>query len=163
MNAKELISNSFARSKMVTQMLLDDLTDAELLERPVPAANHIAWQLGHLIASLNHFGETIKGGSMPSLPEGFADQHTKEAAASDDASRFHPKGTYLDLLDQQRDALLRLLDQLDEAAMDGQSPEQWRELVPKIGDMFDLAATHELMHAGQFSIVRRKLGKPVKF
>ncbi|MBM4093849.1 MAG: DinB family protein [Planctomycetes bacterium] len=163
MDAKEVIRNAFGTSKMVTDMLMEDFSDAELLERPVPGANHAAWQLGHLVASLNFFGETVRAGSMPPLPDGFADSHGKENAASDKRSAFLPKARYLELLDVQRIAMLRLLDELDDAAMGRASPEQLREIAPKVADMMELAATHELMHAGQFSVVRRKLGKPVKF
>jgi hypothetical protein len=34
---------------------------------------------------------------------------------------------------------------------------------PTLGDIFLLLATHTMMHAGQFTVVRRKLGKPVLF
>ena len=37
----------------VSEQYLSDLTDADLLVRPVPGANHIAWQLGHLIQAEN--------------------------------------------------------------------------------------------------------------
>ena len=37
------------RSYELILLLVSDLSDAELLVRPVPQANHIAWQLGHLI------------------------------------------------------------------------------------------------------------------
>lgn len=36
-------------------------------------------------------------------------------------------------------------------------------LAPTVGALFMLTANHELMHSGQFSVVRRKLGKPVLF
>jgi hypothetical protein len=34
---------------------------------------------------------------------------------------------------------------------------------PTLGALFVLVANHALMHGGQFSVVRRKLGKPVLF
>ena len=36
-------------------------------------------------------------------------------------------------------------------------------MAPTVGSVFFLAANHEMMHAGQFSVARRKLGKPVLF
>lgn len=38
-------------SRMMLEMILSDLSDADLMVRPVPHANHFAWQLGHLIAA----------------------------------------------------------------------------------------------------------------
>ena len=35
--------------------------------------------------------------------------------------------------------------------------------MPTYGAMFSLLAGHTMMHAGQFTVVRRKLGKPVLF
>ena len=95
MQIKDVMRASFGRSKMVTDMLLADFTDAEILVRPVSGANHTAWQLGHLVSSLNYFGETIEPGSMPPLPAGFAERHTKETAGKDEAAAFLSKGEYL--------------------------------------------------------------------
>ncbi len=102
MNMIDVLTGSFGRSKMVTTMLLNDLSDQELLQRPAPGANHIAWQLGHLISSIRFFGEAIKPGSMPELPDGFSQQHSKEAAGNDDPASFLTKDQYVALLDQQR-------------------------------------------------------------
>ena len=38
-------------AEMIAMAYLDDLTDEELLVRPAEGANHILWQLGHLVAS----------------------------------------------------------------------------------------------------------------
>ena len=51
MNAREAIKLNLNSSNMICQGYLADLTDADLLVRPVPGANHIAWQLGHLLIS----------------------------------------------------------------------------------------------------------------
>lgn len=163
MKAHDIIRGGFARSKMVLDTLLGDLSDAELLERPVPGANHVAWQLGHLIITLRFFGESIRPGSMPALPAGFAERHGKDSARSDDAATFLPKQDYQRLLDQQRVALLALVDQLSEDQLDQETPPAIRGFAPKVGNMLALAAAHELMHSGQFTVLRRKLGKPVAF
>jgi len=141
---------------------LGDLSDAELLIRPVPTANHIAWQLGHLIVSERQM-LTALGQLVPELPPGFAAAYTRESAGSDDPDRFHSKDQYLTLLDRQREAALAALDALPEAELDKPAPEQMREYAPTVGAVFSLIGTHKLMHAGQFVTVRRKLGKPVLF
>ena len=41
-------------------------------------------------------------------------------------------------------------------------PTGW-EIAPTVGELFLLMGNHCMMHAGQFSAVRRKLGKPVLF
>src|SRR4029077_4502167 len=51
MQAKEVIKTALQSTQNMLSTYLGDLSDADLLVRPVPAANHIAWQLGHLIQS----------------------------------------------------------------------------------------------------------------
>jgi hypothetical protein len=50
---------------------LDDLTDADLLVRPIPGTNHIAWQLGHAIQAEHEMLQGVSPGAMPKLPAGF--------------------------------------------------------------------------------------------
>jgi hypothetical protein len=37
------------------------------------------------------------------------------------------------------------------------------QFAPTLGALFILISNHVLMHTGQFTVVRRKLGKPVLF
>jgi uncharacterized damage-inducible protein DinB len=163
MNPKDVIRGDFDRSKMVTEMLLAELSDTDIMQRPAPGANHIAWQLGHLVSSTHHLGESVQAGSMPSLPEGFDEKHSKEAATSDDAAAFLKKDEYIALLNEQRDGIVKLLGEIDESRLDEDAPEAMRSYAPKIADLLGLTAAHEMMHSGQITVLRRKLGKPVAF
>ena len=163
MNAKDVLKADLSRARWITGMLLDDWSDEDLMVRPVPGANHTAWQLGHLIGSEHRMISAICPGQMPALPEGFAEAYTKETAASDNAADFHTKSEYLELYDQQRQATMKLLEELDEARLDEPGPEEMKQLAPTIGEIFHLAGDHEVMHHGQFSVARRAMGKPVKF
>lgn len=163
MDVRDVMRASIARAKMVTDMLLGDLSDAELLTRPVPGANHVAWQLGHIIVSLNYFGEIILPGSMPALPAQFAEQHAKETATSDQSTDFLTKQAYLDLLDGQRQAFADLLAKVPDSRLEEAAPAEMQGYAARISDLVTLVAEHEMMHSGQFSVVRRKLGKPVVF
>ena len=49
MSYKQAVARSTIRMYELARLLVSDLSDADLLVRPVPQANHIAWQLGHLI------------------------------------------------------------------------------------------------------------------
>ena len=52
MNAKDAIRSSGNLSTMVLKTYISDLDDADLMRRPGEGCNHLAWQLGHLIASV---------------------------------------------------------------------------------------------------------------
>ena len=139
---------------------LGDLEDADLLLRPVSGMNHIAWQLGHLIAS-EHKMMTDAGFTMPGLPDGFAESYTKETSGSDDAAKFLGKDEYLQCMGKQREATLKHLEAAADADLTRPSPESIRAYAPTIGALFSLIGMHTMMHAAQFVAVRRKLSKPV--
>lgn len=160
MNTREAIQSSLNLSMLVTEMFLADLSDADLLERPVSNANHIAWQLGHIIETEAR-GLAGFGGPVIELPPNFKAQHSKDTAAS--TSGFLTKQEYLDLWKKVRAALLTHINTFTDEQFDTPTPGPMARLAPTAGAMFLLFANHQTMHAGQFSVVRRKLGKPVLF
>jgi hypothetical protein len=161
MNTEDAIRQTMDFSLFVLKTYVGDLTDAELIQRPGPGCNHLAWQLGHLIASESQLLNAIRPGSGVELPAGFAEQHSKETIGSDDPAKFATKQQYLELLDKTNAASKQALDGFPETEFDAPSPESFRKMFPTMGAMFMLIATHAMMHAGQFVPVRRALGKPV--
>ena len=161
MNAKDSIRRTMDISLMVLKTYFGDLTDAELMHRPGPGCQHLAWQLGHLISSEAHLLNAVCPGAAAELPAGFAEQHSKEMKDCDDASKFCTKQQYVDLLDKTRTATFAALDALPDARLDEPAPEAFRSYCPTVGALFGLIGTHPMMHAGQFVPVRRALGKPV--
>lgn len=160
MNSAEVLKATHHTTNMVIDRYLSDLTDADLLVRPGTGCNHIAWQLGHLIASNAHMLDLLYPGSAPALPDGFADRHNDEAARSDKASDFYTKAEYDALLKSLSTAVDATLDKVTESELDRPSPEGYRSMFPTYGNMFVLIVSHALMHAGQWVPVRRNLGKP---
>jgi hypothetical protein len=163
MNTREAIKLSYATPDQICRGYLGDLKDSDLLIRPVPGANHIAWQLGHLIQSEYEMTESLFPGSSPPLPAGFKQKHVKATAASDDAEAFCSKEEYLKFYDQVRAGTFKALDTVKDADWDKPAPEQIRSFCPTIASVFLLHPQHWLMHAGQWAVVRRKLGKPPLF
>jgi len=160
MTGKDAIKNTIDVCQDVLTTYLSDLSDADLMVRPVSAANHIAWQLGHLVAS-EHQMMAQAGYKMPDLPDGVAESHTPETAKSDDPAKFYKKEQYLAWMKQQREGTVAALDALPEADLDTPSPESMRSYAATIGVVFNLIGIHQMMHAAQFVALRRKLGKPV--
>lgn len=160
MNAKDAIKAAIESCDHIWQGYVQDLTDAELLVRPVPGCNHIAWQMGHAIAGEHFMMEGVAPGKMPPLPAGFAEKHDKATAGSDDPKAFLKKDEYLKLAAEQRRGTLAILAGLSEADLDKPGPEKMRAYAARVGDLMILQGTHWLMHAGQWAVIRRKLGKP---
>lgn len=162
MQAKDAIRHVVEFSFMVVDAYLADLSDEDLLVRPVPSANHLAWQLGHLIAGSSHMIEAL-GHKPLDLPDGFAARHSKEAASCNDPAAFDKKAEYLELGQKVKAALLVAIDATPDSALDALGPEAMRAYAPTVASVLILAGSHWMMHAGQFVVVRRKLGKPVLF
>ncbi|MAG93994.1 MAG: hypothetical protein CMJ48_09620 [Planctomycetaceae bacterium] len=163
MNAVEAIKNSLAVSDMIWQSYVDDLSDEDFFKRPAENVNHIAWQLGHLIASEHQIIDGVCPGAMPELPEGFARKHSTETAGTDDSAAFLTKSQYVQLAQQQRQATLDALAGLSETDLDKPGPEGMEQIAPTVGATFSMQAAHYLMHAGQWVVLRRTLGKPPLF
>jgi hypothetical protein len=136
---------------------LEDITPQEMLTRPAPDANHIAWQIGHLIASEHHLVEAAVPGSMPPLPA------TKDTAASDKPGDFLSKDEYLRLAKEVRAGTLKMLDSLGETDFDKPVSGRVPPFVKRIGEVFVLIGPHWSSHAGQWVVTRRKLGRPRMF
>lgn len=163
MNAREAIKLTYAMPDFVWKSYIQDLSEDDLLLRPAPGANHIKWQIGHLISSEHAMIEATCPGSMPPLPDGFAASHAKETAMVDDPAAFAAKDEYLRIFEEQRAGTLAALEQQTDENLDRPSPERFRRMWPTVAAIFAMQPTHWMMHAGQWAIVRRKLGKPALF
>ncbi|HMB94508.1 MAG TPA: DinB family protein, partial [Tepidisphaeraceae bacterium] len=74
MNSIEFLSSGLADNLEFLKMTLADFSEAEMLTRPCPGANHPLWQLGHLCIAETNLINTIKPGAIPELPAGFAER-----------------------------------------------------------------------------------------
>jgi len=158
MNATDAFTAEMNMSEFVMKKYLEDFSDAELLTRPAKGCNHLAWQLGHLITSENGLINMICPGAGIDLPAEFVAKHTNDTAGCDDGAKFMAKGEYFQIFDKVRAASKTAIGKLSEADLDKPSG---MKTFPRVGDVVNLIANHVLMHAGQFAVARRVLGKPV--
>lgn len=164
MNGIDTVRSALRSTQHLVTWFLSDLSDADLLVRPTEGANHTAWQMGHLILSeATLVKEELPEAVYPELPAGFAAQHKKEAGAANPPSGFATRADYVDLFSRTRQATLAALDRLSDADLDRPTKGAMAAFAPRLGDLLLLVANHSLMHGGQYSVVRRKLGKPVLF
>jgi hypothetical protein len=161
MNANDAIRKTMSFSSQVLKSYVSDLSDAELMQRPAPGCNHLAWQLGHLISSECGLLNMICPGFAPQLPDGFEKNHSKDAKDATDPQQFCSKDEYLALMEKVRSATEKALTTQTAENFDQPAPEHIRQLCPTVGDVWCLIAIHGMMHAGQFVPVRRALGKAV--
>jgi hypothetical protein len=161
MNFKDAIRSALRTADFMVQAYLADITPEEMLARPVDGANHIAWQLGHLIVSGRHLAEAASPGSMPPLPDGFAERHRRDSKPSDNPADYLSKEVYLELAQKTRAGTLAALDSFPDADFDKPVTARVPPFVKCAGDCFATIAPHWTLHAGQWVILRRKLNRPV--
>src|SRR5947209_3324613 len=98
MHGVDAIRTALQSTQHLLTWFLADLDDADLLVRPVAGANHIAWQLGHLIASERRLvSQQLPAAAYPELPAGFSERHGGTAEAQAAPAGFATKAEYVDL------------------------------------------------------------------
>ena len=102
----------------------------------------------------------IAPNTTPPLPAGFAEKYSKDTATSDDPKAFCNKDELLKAHRQQRAATLATLDKMSDEQLDGPSGF---DFAPTIGSLLSMQGSHWLMHAGQWAVVRRQLGRKPLF
>lgn len=164
MNGREVLKAALETTRDNLTWFVSDFTDADLLARPVPGANHAAWQIGNVIfGDIYLIKEAFPDTLYPELPAGFAELHGPEGAKKDGPEGFLTKDQYIKLFTEVRNATIKSLDNLTDADLDRPTSEKMRSFCPTIAHIYLMASNHTLMHSGQFSVIRRKLGKPVLF
>ena len=162
MNGIDVVKASLAGTQFMLKWFVDDFTDAELLVRPVPNANHAAWQIGNVITGDVFFvSQELPDTPYPELSKGFYELHGNAGAKKDEG--FLTKAEYLALFEKVRNATIAAVGKLTDADLDRPVTGKGKVLSATLGKLFIMLSNHTLMHAGQFTVIRRKLGKPVLF
>ena len=164
MHARDILKLALTPTQDTLQMFLGDMTDAEITARPVPSANHIAWQLAHLCTAEKYLldGE-LPGVQYPDIPAAIATLGNERTGKIEPPEGYLTKAQYLDCFGKLRAATLAAVDKLSETDLDKPVKNAMAKFAPTLGALLILTANHTLMHGGQFTVTRRALGKPVVF
>lgn len=160
MDAREAIKLNLSLSEFISLGYLQDLGEDELFHRPAAGANHIIWQVGHLVTEEYDMLDTLFPGSMPHLPAGFAARYGKDKASIDERNSFDTLDVLLATYREVRAKTLELLDAQRDDDLDRRTPDRMQSYAPTIGAAFSMLGTHWVMHAGQWAVIRRQCGRP---
>src|SRR5690606_18926936 len=100
-----------------------------------------AWQLGHLIVSDRWLLDKCAPGAAPELPAGFAEQHSREKAASNDPKDFLSKDEYLRIRGEVREAARRVIANLTPEDLD-RPVDKVPPFVKTVGEALVLMGNH---------------------
>jgi roadblock/LC7 domain-containing protein len=160
---KETLAAAIQQDLDMIKTHLNDFTDAEWMTRPVPAANHAAWQMAHLANFDVMVAGVLAPGAKVSKPASLDQCQGAEAAKSDDPKKFPTKAEVLKVMDEANAIQVAAIKNMSDADFDKPSPEQFRQWAPTVGHLVLLLPAHASMHLGQIQVIRRKLGRPVMF
>ena len=164
MSTSRMIVNH--RTNVVDLMgrLMADLSDADLLVRPTPEANHMLWQLTHLTRSQVMLAGLVSPDAPVAVPAHFDEAGKKAAASVDDPAKFPTRAEVMDVLGRAHAAILAGVTKMSDADLSRPPPEPMRKMGPELADALLMAGgTHMALHVGQLQVLRRKLGKPLVF
>ena len=161
MTTAEILADNIKRSKGMTENLLADFTEEQMLYRPAKGANHAMWQLGHLAGST--WG--MISGCDPTVKSPVSDEtrFKKDTAGVDDPAKFPKKAEVMKMFGEAMDAAAAWVGKQSEADLAKPGPEKLKNFAPTVGQVALLLGSHPMMHVGQYTVARRALGKPVLF
>ncbi|MGA3065348.1 MAG: DinB family protein [Tepidisphaeraceae bacterium] len=159
----ELLVQSLRNGLGLLKMTIQDMSDAELIQRPVPAANNALWQIGQTISAEAWMVNSCAGKTIIELPAGFDARYTKETSKIDDPAKLGNKADLMALFDKVRAKTADWVATLSADDLAKPAPEMLRKMCPTVGAVVFLFGDHVAMHVGQIQVLRRKLGKPILF
>jgi len=163
MSPTDLMSDNITRNGEILKMTLADFSQADLLARPVPGANHAAWQLGHLIGSAAHMLGAVAPGVIPQAAVKMGEPFNGKTANVDDPAFFPDKSQLLETFAQTHGAIADWVKTLTPADLARPTPAPMSDFAPTVGHLVLMTVSHIMMHVGQMQVIRRKLGKPLLF
>src|SRR5207244_3043262 len=100
-------------------------------------------------------GSPLPGASYPVLPDSLKGQYDKKTASTGPSGGYLTKNQYLEWFNKVRAASIANVDKLSDADLDKPNTGSMAKFAPLNADLIVLLANHTLMHAGQFTVVRR--------
>jgi uncharacterized damage-inducible protein DinB len=163
MKARDLIRTALTLSDQAFVQLADDMRDAPLTPPTPRGGNHPLWVLGHI---------TFVEGSVPQVlfgePNPVAHWAPLFGTASEpksDPTAYPPYEQVLRTYRDLRARNLKLLDELDDAALDRLTkapPKGLEDVLRTAGQTLLVVAMHQMTHRGQLADARRAAGrKPI--
>ncbi len=154
------ILHAFGLNLMIADLLVKDLSAAQMCQQPHGLVNHPAWSLGHLVKSAHELCQLV--GLESSVPEGWGETFKAGTPPNPDLAANPSKDELLAQHHAFHDRISGALPGLDPATFATPHPnEGTRKFFPTVGDqvVFMLTA-HEMDHLGQMAAWRRAMGLP---
>lgn len=154
----ETVIHSSQRGYTIFKQSMVDFPAERFAEPVITAMNPPAWVIGHLTVVCDIAGTMVGLTSM--VPEDYRAKYGPRSTPSPEPSDYPSKDEMLKLYDEVHVAVLAAVSKAEPAVFDVENPiDRMREELPTLGDMVAfMLTTHEGVHLGQLSAMRRAVG-----
>jgi DinB superfamily len=163
MKQSDMLTGLLKRNIDMIKRHLADFSEADMMVRPVPGANHAAWQMAHLAGYVVSTAKAIAPEANLSVPENLLQYRGTETSSSDDPAIFPTKARVLEIVELALNAQIGAVGKMSDEDLDKPTPEEFKRYGMNLAMMVLMGPLHTTMHMGQIQVIRRKLGKPVMF
>lgn len=158
MSVKQRLRKSLDKAREYSLSLLADFHSPDEWTHQVhPAANHALWFAGHMAVVDNFFISNVAPDLTMEKPE-FERAFGMGSKPTNSPADYPPVPMVLDVMTERRTTLLKLLDGLDDTALERPTPKGTPDFLPDLVSVFEMAVWHEGLHSGQLSVCRRSMG-----
>jgi uncharacterized damage-inducible protein DinB len=153
---------ALAFARRLTTGLLEDLPADKLTFQACPGANHALWIAGHLTYADNGF-RTQLGKQESVCPESWDALFGMGSKPTADASAYPSMSEVMEKMTEARARLEAWFESMTDEQLAEPLPGDWAQFASCYGELMSNLASHESLHAGQLSMIRRALGMPPRF
>lgn len=158
MSKKQCLQDQLARARRFSQGILADFERPEEWTHQVhERANHALWFVGHMGVT-DDFMISLLDADQVRPVEGYRERFGVGSHPSRDPSAYPPPQDVVAYMNERRATLLAILDRLEEAELATPTPPGAPDFLPDFESIFQTAAWHEGLHAGQVTVAHRALG-----
>lgn len=155
---KDRLKQQMISARDMSERLLTDFKTPEQWTFQVhPGANHALWFAGHMGQTDNFFMSLINPAKRKDQ-QGWAEHFGTGSQPTSNPEDYPSIEDVLSYMRERRETFLELLDSLDEKDLDTATPAGSPDFLGDYAMVFQAAAWHEGLHAGQLSVCRRALG-----
>lgn len=141
---------------MTTDKTLEGFSQSTAFEKPEEGGNHAMWVAGHLARTYDWVLD--KYGEKATLPAVYADVFAAGKDVEEDEEKYPPFDHVVAALSERRQSCIKWFTSLSEEKAAEVLDEEARMFGQTFAGMMGALGAHENFHAGQLSVVRKKLG-----
>ena len=153
---KSAALGAFGFAQMTTDKTFEGFDQTNAFVVPEEGGNHAAWIAGHLAQTYDWLLTEMGEGSA--LPASYKELFGQNSVPSDEPGVYPPFEELLSAMRGRRSAALEWFTALPDGRAAEPLKEEWREFGQTYAGMIGALGAHENFHAGQLSVVRKKLG-----